>query len=221
MIKRASVVLGIAVASVLSAGELVAQSQSAPKSVEDAKGMVDGAKEKVMEGAKEMAGGSQKKMMGATAGTVFLHESFDSFDVGSSPSADQLQRDKLVAVADGGGKVGSGKVLHYNDNDTEDGGAVEYNVGDSALSSMYIEFDGINNDTALGDKNSAVIFGVGPWEEGRSLCLNSKSKRAFGFEMYQQKNLRLRVGDESVSKVKYDSAAKFISCSTIFTLKVL
>ena len=215
MFKRASVVTGIILAGVFSAGELAAQ--SAPKA-KDAKEMVDGAKEKMAEGssAKKMEGsgektmeGSGKKMMGASASTVFLHETFDSFEVDSVPTADQLQRDKLVKVADGGGKVGSGKVAHYNDDSDEDGGAMEYNVGDSALSSMYIEFDALNNDTALGDKNSAVIFGVGPWEEGRSLTLNSKSKRAFGFEMYQQKNLRLRVGDESIAKVEYDSAAAF------------
>lgn len=186
MIKRASVVLVIT-ASILSAGELAAQSPSTPES---------------SDGAKEMT-------TGATADTVFLHETFDAFEVGSVPTVSQLQREKLVKVADGGGKVGSGKVAHYNDDDTEDGGAMEYNVGESALSNMYIEFDALNNDNALGDKNSAVIFGVGPWEEGRSLTLNSKSKRAFGFEMYQQKSLRLRVGDESISRVDYDSAAAF------------
>ena len=216
MIKRASVVLGIVLAGFLSAGELAAQ--SAPKTTEGAKETVEGSQAKTMEGsAKKTTEGSQaktmegsgKKMMSATARTVFLHETFDSFDVGSVPSVDQLQREKLVKVADGGGKVGSGKVAHYNDDSDEDGGAMEYNVGESELSSMYIEFDALNNDTALGDKNSAVIFGVGPWEEGRSLTLNSKSKRAFGFEMYQQKSLRLRVGDESIARVNYDSAAPF------------
>ncbi len=180
MINQANVVLGIILAGTLLAGETAAQSQSAAKSVEE-----------------------------ATAGEVFLHETFDSFEIGSVPTVSQLQREKLVKVADGGGKVGTGKVAHFNDTDTEDGGAMEYNVGNSALSSMYIEFDALNNDAALGDKNSAVIFGVGPWEEGRSLTLNSKSKRAFGFEMYQQKSLRLRVGNESIARVDYDAAAPF------------
>ena len=143
------------------------------------------------------------------AGTVYLHETFESYDVDSAPGAAELQRVKLVTVVDGGGKVGSGKVAHYNDDDTENGGAMEYNVGESALGSMYIEFDALNNDTAKGDKNSTVIFGVGPWEEGRSLTLNAKSKRAFGFEMYQQKYLKLRVGDGNVCSIKYDSAAAF------------
>ena len=173
----------IVLAGVLLAGELAAQSQSTTKTAED---------------ATEMTSGSGKKMSGASEGTVFLHETFDSFDVDSVPSVSQLQRSSLVKVVDGGGKVGAGKVAHYNDDDTETGGAMEYTVGDSALSSLYVEFDARNNDTALGDKNSQVIFGVGPWEEGKSLTLNSKSKRAFGFEIYQQKSLRLRVGDESI-----------------------
>jgi len=184
----------IVLAGVLLAGELAAQSQSTTKTAED---------------ATEMTSGSGKKMSGASEGTVFLHETFDSFDVDSVPSVSQLQRSSLVKVVDGGGKVGAGKVAHYNDDDTETGGAMEDTVGDSALSSLYVEFDARNNDTALGDKNSQVIFGVGPWEEGKSLTLNSKSKRAFGFEIYQQKSLRLRVGDESISRVDYDSAAAF------------
>ncbi len=187
MIIRASLVLGIFIAGVIQAGDLVAQPPSAAESAESA----------------ESTATTEK------SGTVYLHETFESYDVDGEPGADELQRVKLVTVVDGGGKVGSGKVAHYNDDDTEDGGAMEYNVGESALGSMYIEFDALNNDTAKGDKNSAVIFGVGPWEEGRPLTLNAKSKRAFGFEMYQQKNLKLRVGDENVASVKYDSAAAF------------
>ena len=136
MFKRASVVTGIILAGVFSAGELAAQ--SAPKT-KDAKEMVDGSAKKTAEGSQEKTmEGSGKKMMGASASTVFLHETFDSFEVDSVPTADQLQRDKLVKVADGGGKVGSGKVAHYNDDSDEDGGAMEYNVGDSALSSCLL-----------------------------------------------------------------------------------
>ena len=146
---------------------------------------------------------------GSVAGTVYLDETFESFDVGATPDSAELERVKLVTVVEGGGKVGSAKVAHFNDNDTQDGGAMEYNVGQSALTSLYIEFDALNNDAAKGDKNSAVIFGVGPWEPGRPLMLNAKSKRAFGFEMYQQKNLKLRVGEGNVCSVKYDAAAAF------------
>lgn len=144
-----------------------------------------------------------------TAGTVYLHETFENFEIDSTPDASELQRVKLVTVVDAGAKVGSAQVAHFNDDDTEEGGAMEYNVGESALGSIYIEFDALNNDTAKGDKNSAVIFGVGPWQEGRSLTLNAKAKRAFGFEMYQQKSLKLRVGNGNVSTMEYDSAAAF------------
>ena len=187
MVIRASVVLGVLIAGFLQPGELVAQPPAAAESTE----------------------GSQSKPSAEMAGKVYLHETFEGMDVDSEPDSAELQRVKLVKVVDGGGKVGSAKVAHYNDDDIENGGAMEYNVGESALSSMYIEFDALNNDTAKGDKNSAVIFGVGPWEEGRPLTLNSKSKRAFGFEMYQQKSLKLRVGDGNVSTMKYDSAAAF------------
>ena len=187
MIIRASLVLGVLIAGVLQNGELAAQPPAAAESAETGESTTNAEK----------------------AGIVYLNETFESNETDSEPSAAELQRVKLATVVDGGGKVGSGKVAHYNDDDTEDGGAMEYNVGESALGSMYIEFDALNNDTAKGDKNSAVIFGVGPWEEGRPLTLNAKSKRAFGFEMYQQKTLKLRVGDGNVASVKYDSAAAF------------
>ena len=144
-----------------------------------------------------------------TGGTVYLDETFESFDVGDQPKIPMLQRIELVTVADGGGKVGSGMVARFNDSETETGGAMEYNVGDSGASALFIEFDAINNDAAVGDKFSTVIFGVGPWGEGKPLVLNSKAKRAFGFEMYQQKYLKLRIGGDVVGQLKYDPAAAF------------
>ena len=180
-----ALVLGILLAG-LQAGELAAQSQS-----------------------KKEGSGAKKAMGEKMTGTVLLKENFESQDVDSSPDLSELERDEMVTVIDGGGKVGSGKVLHFNDDDTDELGAMELNVRDSALGSMYIEFAALNNDNTKGDKSSAVIFGVGPWGSGRGLTLNSKSKRAFGFELYQQKHLRLRVGDTQVSKLKYDAAAAF------------
>ncbi len=140
---------------------------------------------------------------------IYLHETFDGFDVGSVPKVSQLQRSDKVTVVDGAGRTGSGKVAHFDDSDTELGGAMEYVVGTSGVGALYVEFDAINNAPGKGDKSSAVIFAVGPWGEGKSLMLNSKAKRAFGFEMYQQKYLKLRVGDDSVADFKYDSSAPF------------
>ena len=142
-------------------------------------------------------------------GTVYLHETFDSFEIDSAPNAPQLQRVDKVTVVDGAGRVGSGKVARFNDSDTEKGGAMEYLVGSSGLSGMHIEFDAFNNAPAKGDKSSTVIFAVGPWGQGKALMLNSKAKRAFGFEMYQQKYLKLRVGNDPAATLKYDSATPF------------
>jgi acetyl esterase/lipase len=142
-------------------------------------------------------------------GTVYLHEDFESFENDGVPQVSQLQRVDKVTVVDGGGKIGSGKVARFDDSDTSMGGAMEYNLGASELGSMYIEFDALNNDPAKGDKSSTVIFGVGPWGAGKGLVLNAKAKRAFGFEMYQQKYLKLRVGNDAVATFKYDTAAPF------------
>ena len=142
-------------------------------------------------------------------GAVYLHETFEDFEIGSEPKTPVLQRVNDVTVVDGGGKIGSGKVARFDDADTSRGGAMEYNVGESPLGAMYVEFDGLNNDPTRGDKSSTVIFGVGPWATGKSLGLNAKAKRAFGFEMYQQKYLKFRIGDDTVAQSKYDAAEPF------------
>jgi len=157
--------------------------------------------------SQELAAQSQTKDAGAMGqgGKVYLHETFEDHDVDSAPEISNLERVEQVTVVDGAGKAGSGKVAHYNDSDDELG-ALEYNLGDSELGSMYVEFDAINNAPDKGDKSSAVVFGVGPWTEGQGLVLNAKAKRAFGFEMYQQKFIKLRVGDGVVAQMEYDSA---------------
>ena len=136
--------------------------------------------------AKALPAALQSKDAAKSGGTVYLHETFEEFDVNSVPKIPQLQRVDMVTVVDGSGKVGDGKVARFEDSDDSKGGAMEYNVGESELGSMYIEFDARNNSPEIGGKSSTVIFGVGPWGMGKSLMLNSKSKRAFGFEMYQQ-----------------------------------
>ena len=181
MILRASLMLGFVLAGVLQAGELAAQSATK---------------------------GEQGKMQ-EQGGLVLLHETFEDHDIDSVPEVSALERVEKVTVIDGAGKAGSGKVARFNDSDKEELGAMEYNVGESALSTMYVEFDALNNDSAKGDEKSAVIFGVGPWGSGRDLVVNSKAKRAFGLEMYQQKVLKLRVGAEPVAEMEYDPKAAF------------
>ncbi|MEM7455671.1 MAG: alpha/beta hydrolase [Planctomycetota bacterium] len=148
---------------------------------------------------------SQSQFQSQSRGAVYLHETFEGFPIGSVPEVPQLQRVDKVTVVSGEERFGAGNVARFNDSDPDRGGSMEYNVGTSALGSMYIEFDALNNDPSLGDESSTVIFGVGPWGPGASLVLNSKARRAFGFEMYQQQYLKLRVGDDPVAVVSYDS----------------
>ena len=208
MIKRAIAVLGIALltAGVPQPNALAATPQvaDAPASGSTAKG--SSAKQEMTEGSATKDDTAQGSM---TKGTVLLHETFEKYQPDSKPKDPQLERSDMVTVVESDKKVGTGKVARFNDSDETKGGSLEYNLGSSAASNLYIEFDAINNDPAKGDKSSTVIFGAGPWEKGKSLMVNSKSKRAFGFEMYQQKYLKLRVGDEKVADLKYDLAAAF------------
>ncbi|MCM2369603.1 alpha/beta hydrolase [Aporhodopirellula aestuarii] len=142
-------------------------------------------------------------------GTVYLHETFASYDVGAIPGNPSLQRIDLVSVVEGDGRVGSGKVAHFNDSDTDLGGAMEYNVGEGSRGSLYVELDVLNNDPSSGESSASVILGVGQWGPGKGLVLNAKATRAFGFEMYQQKYLKLRVGDDTTASVKYDPTVPF------------
>ena len=117
MITKEKIVLGLGIllAGLLQTGELAAQSQSKKDS-------------------KEMTKSSEKKEgMQKKTGTVYLNESFESHDVDSAPDLSELERDEMVTVIDGAGKVGSGKVLHFNDDDTDELGAMELNIGDSAM----------------------------------------------------------------------------------------
>lgn len=180
MITRASVVLAVVLGGSLHRVDLAAQPPTTEKSGHSGQG-----------------------------GTVYLHETFDDYQTGSLPKSSQMQRADMVKVVDGGGRVGSGKVAHFDDSDTSKGGAIEYNVGTSRLGSLYVEFDVLNNAPLTDDKSSSVILGVGPWALGKSLMLSSKSRRAFGFEMYQQKSLKLRVGSDSVTEVRYDPTVPF------------
>ena len=157
----------------------------------------------------EVTAEAQAKDVDDAGSVVYLHETFEDYEVDAVPTVSQLQRVDKVTVVEGNGKVGTGKVANFNDADKEAGGAMEYNLGESALGAMYIEFDALNGAPTKEDKSSTGIFGVGPWENGKSLLLNAKAKRAFGFEMYQQKYLKLRVGSKVVGQLKYEATAPF------------
>jgi acetyl esterase/lipase len=140
-------------------------------------------------------------------GTVYLHETFDSFPVGSSPKSPLQCRVDKVSVVDGGGWIGSGLAARFLDEDTGRGGALEYNAGAEELGSLYVSFDVLNNDPQKAEASSVVTFGVGQWAVTKSLMLNAKAKRAFGLELYgQTPYIKLRVGDNTVAYSRYDAS---------------
>ncbi|MBB3207309.1 acetyl esterase/lipase [Rhodopirellula rubra] len=187
MMTRASVVLSVVLAGTLQAADVTPPPQTPRVSGEAANG----------------------RSVDRPGGTVHLHETFDSFEIDSVPKSPELQRVDMVTVVDGGERVGSGKAARFNDSDLSLGGAMEYNVGTSKLGSMYVEFDALNNAPQNGDGKSTVIFGIGPWGPGKGLVLNAKARRAFGLELYQQKYLKLRVGDDVAAETRYDVTAPF------------
>ena len=63
-----------------------------------------------------------------TGGTVYLHETFDGYEIGRAPEAPQLQCVEMVKVVDGGGRAGSGLVAHFDDSVTSQGGAMELSL---------------------------------------------------------------------------------------------
>jgi len=85
-------------------------------------------------------------------GIIYLHETFEKNDNDSAPQVPQLQRVDMVTTIRGDGVAGLGKVARFDDSDTSKGGAMEYNLGNSALGSMFIEFDACNNDNARLDR---------------------------------------------------------------------
>jgi acetyl esterase/lipase len=136
---------------------------------------------------------------------MYLYETYEGHALGAEPGIPVLRRVNQVTVADGGGRVGEGKVAHYQD-DTDDGGALEYNVGTAGLPGMYVTFDLLNNRPDDQRPKALLIFGVGPWNTSSSLMLNANAKRAFSLEFSQAgftKTLALRVGASAVSRDGY------------------
>ena len=89
--------------------------------------------------------------------SVYLHETFEEHTVGETPVSPVLRRAEQVTVH----QVGDSKVAHYNDSSAS-GGALEYNVGMSGLSSLHVSFDLLNNNPQDETPKSSIIFSVGP-----------------------------------------------------------
>lgn len=138
---------------------------------------------------------------------IHLDETFEKQSIGPLTALAPLVRVQQVSVVDGGGKVGEGNVAHFNDSSITEGGWMEYNLGNRDLSSMFIEFDLLNNAPGSGSNKMPIIFGVGPWNTSKDLVLNANAKRAFGLEFYQAgsyMNFTSRVGRHPAERNTYD-----------------
>lgn len=140
--------------------------------------------------------------------TIYINDTFESYAVGAVPTSLAAS---LVTVTAGTGVIGPDQVANLNDNNASSAGGLEFNAGDAALGSLYLQFDLLNvNPGSTGTAANPAIFGVGAWGQGTSLALNSNASRAFGLEFYGQgssSTLKLRVGSTAVVTSTYDMAA--------------
>lgn len=137
--------------------------------------------------------------LAASAQTVYVNETFDTDTIGQLPSDPAQRRTSLVTVEAGVGAIGTDNVLRLNDSSDSTGTLIEYNVGPTALSALYVQFDLINNvPNNVGSASNPLIFGIGAWNDTTgSATLNSTATRAIGVEFYAigaTSTLRLRSG---------------------------
>jgi hypothetical protein len=142
----------------------------------------------------------------ASAQIVYLNEDFEGETIGQPP-ANPVQRNAVqVTVAAGTGPFAGTNVADFNDIGSS-GGDLEYNVGASGLSNMYISFDLLNMAPgSVGTAANPVIFGVGTWSNAAGALLNANANRAFGVEYYQTgatSTVRLRVSNSVVYSTVY------------------
>lgn len=148
---------------------------------------------------------------GLRAQAVYINETFEDDTIGVAPSSSAQKTAVQVLTAAGSGVIGTDNVAHFNDTSTSGGGGLEYNVGASAVGSLFISFDLFNNAAnATGTAANPLIFGVANWNSGSSTLLGSNANRAFGLEFYQtgsSSTVRIRVGGGVAHSGTYDMAA--------------
>ena len=145
----------------------------------------------------------------AKEAVVHLNEDFEKQPLGALREKPPVRRAVQVSVVDGGGKVGSGHVAHFNDASVSEGGAMEFNVGAGGLDAMRIRFDLLNQTPGELEGKDAIIFGVGTWNPSRGMLLNANARRAFGLEFHRsgtRKTLVLRVGKSARAYATYEMA---------------
>jgi hypothetical protein len=118
---------------------------------------------------------------------VYLNETFEDDTIGVVPGDLAQRQATQILTAAGTGLIGLDNVARHNDTSTTASGALEYNVGGSALSTMYIQFDLLNNaPVTTGSANNNLTFGVGAWNNtAASTFLGGTANRSFGVDFFQ------------------------------------
>lgn len=152
----------------------------------------------------------------ARAQTVYLNETFETDTIGSAPSDSAQYRASLTTVAAGNATIGTGgQVANLNDNSSSGASQLEYNVGGSALGSLYVQFDLLNNaPSGTGSGTQPLIFGIGNWSTSTSAVLGASSNRAFGLEFSG-------LGDSATLKIRVGSSAVFTGTYTMTALQTV
>jgi len=140
------------------------------------------------------------------AGQTYL-ETFDSLTLNEAPAAPALQA-TVIAAPDG---FGSGQVLHINDVSTSIASGFERNLAvaaDQAYSNLYLTFDirNANPNPVAGSGIDPLIFGVGAYNTGTGLTLNSNANRFFNIEFSgggTTNTLKLRIGGTTMVQTTY------------------
>lgn len=149
--------------------------------------------------------------LAASAQTVYINETFDTDTIGVAPTDASLKTTSLVTVQAGSGLMGTDNLLRFNDNLAGSGGALEYNVGASAVGTLYASFSLLNNaHSGTGSGTNPIIFGVGAWNTGTGILLNANANRNFGLEFSgtgTTSTLKLRVGGSAVYTTTYTPAS--------------
>jgi len=140
--------------------------------------------------------------------TVFINETFDTDSIGLAPNDPAQKHSAQVLVQSGSGAIGTDNVAHFNDA-TSSAGALEYNVGDSGLSSLYASFDLLNAaHSGTGPGSQPIIFGIGEWNStSGSAVLNANAKRYFNLEfsaLGTTSTLKIRIGGTTTYTATYD-----------------
>ena len=153
---------------------------------------------------------------GAHAQTVYLNETFETDTLGSAPTDSAQYRTALTTVVAGNATIGTGgQVAELNDNSSSGAAQLEYNVGGSALGSLYVQFDLLNNaPSGTGSGTQPLIFGIGNWSTSTSALLGSTANRAFGVEFSG-------LGATSTLKIRVDSTAVFTGTYTMTALQTV